>query len=71
MSFSVDDLDALDDIWMLYTLNDLYLSIKIDFGVFLVVLLFGDDLDSISLFRPIDVVAKSDFSKCSFSNSFT
>ena len=71
MSFSVDDLDALDDIWMLHTLHDLYLSIKIDFGVFLVVLLFGDDLDSISLFRPIDVVAKSDFSKCSLSNSFT
>ena len=70
MGFSVDDLDALDDIWMLHTLHDLYLSIKIDFGVFLVVLLFGDDLDGINLFRPIDVVAKSDFSKCSFSNSF-
>ena len=71
MGFSVDDLDALDDIWMLHTLHDLYLSIKIDFGVFLVVLLFGDDLDSINLFRSIDVVTKSDFSKCSFANSFT
>ena len=71
MSFSVDDLHALNDIWMLYTLHDLNLSIQIDFGVFLVVLLFGNDLDRIDLLRSVDVVAKSDFSKCSFTNSFT
>ena len=71
MGLCVNDIKAFDDIWVLNTLHDLYLTIKFYRRIYLLAMSLGDDFDSKASLRSVHVMCKPYFAKGSLSDFFT
>ena len=67
----VNDIKAFDDIWVLNTLHDLYLTIPFYWRINLLAISLGDDFDSVAFLRSVHVMCESYFTKSSLPDFFT